>query len=96
MDESLERTVRNFTLKILFLALDLSQTILRIIYIVFFNINLLEQRNGSIVHDVTSFKYNQKNEVFLHTLTCFPRLNKRVYSETLNNEYIGRIYQMSS
>ena len=30
------------------------------------------QRNGPIIHDVTSV--NKENEIFSHKLTCFPRL----------------------
>jgi len=37
-----------------------------------------QQRNGPIIHDVTSVKYNKENNIFSHKLTCFPRLNKKV------------------
>ena len=40
--------------------------------------NRWQQRNGPIIHDVTSAKYNKKNEIYSHQLTCFPRLNKKV------------------
>ena len=37
--------------------------------------NRWQQRNRSIIHNVTSVKYNKENEIFSYLLTCFPRLN---------------------
>ena len=37
-----------------------------------------QQRNGPIIHDVTSVKFNKENEIISNLLTCFPRLNNLV------------------
>ena len=50
-----------------------------------YHVNRWQQRNGSIVHDVTSVKYNKENEIFSNKLTCFPRLNKKVLKQKINN-----------
>jgi len=41
----------------------------------------------TILHDVTSVKYNMENEIFSHNLTCFPRFNKKKF-KTENKEHI--------
>ena len=38
----------------------------------------VQQRNGIIIHDVTSVKYNKENEIFSNKFRCFPRLNNIV------------------
>ena len=37
----------------------------------------VQQRNGPVIHDVISAKYNEENEIFSHKLTCFSRLNRK-------------------
>ena len=50
----------------------------------------MEQKNGSVIHDVISVKYNKEIEIFLSQLTYFPRLNKSVRTET--KEHINCTY----
>ena len=45
-----------------------------------------QQRNGPIIHDVTSVKYNKENGIFSHYLICFPGLKKSVKNR--NKEHI--------
>ena len=44
--------------------------------------NWLQQRNGPIIHDVTSVKYNKEDNIF-HP--CFPRLDKKVQKQKIKN-----------
>ena len=39
--------------------------------------NRWQQKNGLIIHDFTSVKYNKENEIFSHQLTWFPRLKMK-------------------
>ena len=59
-------------------------------------LNPREQRNGPIIHDVTSNKYNKynkENEIFSHQLTCFPRLNKSVLKQKIKNTKFQAFYR---
>ena len=52
-----------------------------------------QQRNGTIIHNVTSVKYNKENEIFTYFLTCFPRLNKKsVKTETKEHIKLDLFY----
>ena len=51
--------------------------------------NRWQQRNGPIIHDVTSVKYNNENKIFSHQLTCFPGLNKKsVKTENIEHKIV--------
>ena len=42
--------------------------------------NRWQQRNGSIIHDVTSVKYNNENEIFSHTTQKIPLFYNKISS----------------
>ena len=46
-----------------------------------------QRRNGPIIHNVTSVKYNKENEIFSHQLAFFPSLNTK-NAKTENKEHI--------
>ena len=43
----------------------------------YYQVQRWKHRNGPIIRDVTSVKYNKDHDIFSHYLTCFPRLNKK-------------------